>query len=93
MISVRMPEELMNRLDRLAKSLERSRSYLAAQAIEEYVSIQEWQVKAIQEGIEDARAGRMVPHEVVVKELRAAAPALRNCLSSAYKIKAAYAKH
>lgn len=70
MISVRMPEELMNRLDHLAKSLERSRSYLAAQAIEEYVSIQEWQVKAIQEGIEDARAGRIVPHEVVVKELK-----------------------
>jgi len=32
----------------------------------EFVTIQEWQLAAIDEGIRDAEAGRVVPHEDVV---------------------------
>jgi RHH-type transcriptional regulator, rel operon repressor / antitoxin RelB len=69
LLSVRMPEELAGRLTNLAKATDRSKSYLAALAIEEFIATQEWQVQAIKEGIADAEAGRVVGHDEAVKEL------------------------
>jgi RHH-type rel operon transcriptional repressor/antitoxin RelB len=68
-LSIRVPEELSERLDALAKATDRSKSFLAVQAIEEFVTVQEWQVAAIQEGIAEADAGKVVPHENAVEEL------------------------
>jgi len=70
MISVRMPGDLADRLNNLAKATDRSRSYLVSLAIEEFVATQEWQVQAIKEGIEDAKAGRVADHPEAVKELQ-----------------------
>ncbi|HUJ68931.1 MAG TPA: CopG family ribbon-helix-helix protein [Syntrophorhabdales bacterium] len=70
LISVRVPEELAERLDNLSKATDRSRSYLAALAIEEFVAIQEWQVEAIKQGMADAEEGRVVPHQEALKELK-----------------------
>jgi RHH-type transcriptional regulator, rel operon repressor / antitoxin RelB len=70
LISVRVPEDLAVRLEGLAKATDRSKSYLATLAIEEFVAVQEWQVKAIKEGIADAEAGRIVPHEDAVAQLK-----------------------
>ncbi len=69
-LSIRVPEELSERLEALAKATDRSKSFLAVQAIEEFVTVQEWQVAAITEGIADADAGKTVSHEKAVKELR-----------------------
>ena len=68
-LSIRVPEELSARLDTLAKATDRSKSVLAVQAIEEFVTAQEWQVAAINEGIAEADAGKVVPHENAVDEL------------------------
>ncbi len=57
-------------MDALAKATDRSKSFLAVQAIEEFVTIQEWQVAAIDEGIAEADAGKVVSHEKAVEELR-----------------------
>lgn len=70
LISVRMPEELAERLESLAKATDRSKSYLATLAIEEFVAIQEWQIQAIKDGIADAEAGRVVGHEKALEELK-----------------------
>ena len=53
-ITVRVHPEIAERLKRLADATQRSRSYLAAEAIEEYLAVQEWQVQAITAGIEAA---------------------------------------
>ena len=53
-ISVRVSSQIARRLKKLAAAIDRSSSYLAAEAIEEYLNLQEWQVKAIQEGIKAA---------------------------------------
>ncbi len=68
-ISLRVPEELAARLDNLSKATDRSRSYLATLAIEEFVAVQEWQVEAIKEGIADADQGRILSHEKAISEL------------------------
>ena len=49
-ITVRVGPDVAKRLRKLATATRRSRSYLAAEAIEEYLTVQEWQVQAIQEG-------------------------------------------
>jgi len=70
LLSVRLPGELASRLENLAKSTDRSKSYLAACAVEEYLAVQEWQVKAIHEGIAAAEKGEVVRHEEALKELK-----------------------
>ncbi|MBI5604138.1 MAG: ribbon-helix-helix protein, CopG family [Deltaproteobacteria bacterium] len=70
LISVRMPERLAERLENLAKATDRSKSYLASMAIEEFIAVQEWQVQAIREGIAEAEAGKLVGHEKALKELK-----------------------
>lgn len=70
LISIRVPEELAARLDNLSRATDRSKSYLATLAIEEFVAVQEWQVEAINEGIADAEEGRVASHEEAVAELR-----------------------
>jgi len=69
-VTVRIPIKLKNRLNKLADATARSRSWVAAQALEVYVEEQEWQVASIRKGMEDAEAGRVVSHEKVSRWLR-----------------------
>ena len=46
-LTLRLDAKLKKQLDRLSKSMSRSRSFVAAQAIEEYVSVNEWQIAEI----------------------------------------------
>ena len=56
-MTVRLSEDVKQRLDKLAKSTDRSRSWLAADAIAGYLEMQEWQIAEIEQGIRDADAG------------------------------------
>ena len=57
LISVRVPINVAKRLENLSKSIDRSKSYLAAEAIEEYLDLHEWQVQAIQDGLKEVNQG------------------------------------
>ena len=70
LISTRVSPELAERLATLAKSTNRSKSYLAAQAIEEYVAVEEWHVEAIKEGIAAVERGDTVSHEQAMAVLK-----------------------
>ena len=65
-LSIRVDETAKKRLQALSEATGRSSSYLAAEAVEHFLNTQEWQVKAIKKGLEDAEAGRVVPHEDVM---------------------------
>ena len=56
-VTIRLPKELKNKLDRLSKATDRSKSRLAAAAIEEYLDVNEWQIKEIKAGIKEADKG------------------------------------
>jgi predicted transcriptional regulator len=72
-ISIRVPVDLAEKVDRLAKDLERPRNYVAVKALEEYVASElEW-VSAVKNGIEQADAGLGIPHEKVRPWLQALA--------------------
>jgi len=70
LLSLRIEEELAARLERHAKEMGRTKSYVAAQAIEEHLVLHEWQVHAIKEGMAAGRRGDLVPHEEVLAELK-----------------------
>lgn len=55
--TVRLPDDTTNRLDRLAEKLDRSRSSVAAQAIEDFVAREEWQLAEIEAGLAEADSG------------------------------------
>ncbi|CAM4381031.1 MAG: hypothetical protein LEGION0398_MBIBDBAK_01081 [Legionellaceae bacterium] len=67
LISVRVSTIIAERLEKLAKTVDRSKSYLAAEAIEEYLDIHEWQVNAIQTGLDEIEQGAVVDFEAIKK--------------------------
>jgi RHH-type rel operon transcriptional repressor/antitoxin RelB len=64
-LTVRLDRSVKKRLEAAAARIRRSKSFLAAEAIEEYLAVQEWQIEAIKRGIEAADRGELVPHEQV----------------------------
>ncbi len=62
LISARVSTTLAKRLATLAQYTQRSKSYIVAQAIEEFVNVNEWQIDAIKEGIAAAERDEVVPH-------------------------------
>ena len=62
-LSVRVEPEVKARLDALADATQRSRSFLAAEAIREYVEINEWQLQEIQNAVAEADAGDFVSED------------------------------
>jgi RHH-type rel operon transcriptional repressor/antitoxin RelB len=69
-MTVRVPATLKNRLDKLAAATARSRSWLAAHALEVYVEDQEWQLATIRRGNKDIEEGRTISHEKMSRWLR-----------------------
>ncbi len=69
--SVRIPEETKALLEALSKTTQRSKNFLAREAITNFVQSEAEIVEGIQQGIADVRAGRTVAHEDVVKKSRA----------------------
>ncbi len=65
-VSVRLDPELNDKLLAVAASFERPKSWVIEQAIKEFVELQAWQLEAIDAGIRDADAGRVVSHDAVV---------------------------
>jgi predicted transcriptional regulator len=56
-MTIRLPTKLKKQLDRLAKATERSKSWLAADAIRSYLELQAWQIDEIKAGVKEADAG------------------------------------
>ena len=69
-LTLRLDPKLKNQLDRLSKSMNRSRSFVAAQAIQEYVSVNEWQINEIKKGLAEADAGDFATDEEMQQTIR-----------------------
>lgn len=56
-MTVRLDDEVKDRLDQLAEATQRSKSFLAAEAIRAYVENNEWQIGEVQAALKEADAG------------------------------------
>lgn len=64
-MTVRLNSAIKKKLDQLARATGRTKSYLAAEAIETYVENEAWQIAAIKEGLKAADEGRFASDEEV----------------------------
>jgi predicted transcriptional regulator len=55
--TIRLQDETSTKLDRIAEKLDRSRAYVAAQAIEDFIAREEWQLAEIEAGLLEAKNG------------------------------------
>ncbi len=64
-VTVRVERNVKNRLEKLAKSTGRTRSFLAAEALNAYLDVNEWQVAGIKQAMASLDRGEGVSHENV----------------------------
>jgi RHH-type rel operon transcriptional repressor/antitoxin RelB len=62
-VTVRLDANLKAKLEALARSTKRSKSFLAAEAIAAYVELNEWQLAEIEAGIAELESGQTVSEE------------------------------
>ena len=56
-MTIRVDRKTKTRLEKLAKAMERTKSYVAAEAIRSYVELNEWQITEIRAAVREADAG------------------------------------
>jgi predicted transcriptional regulator len=66
-MTVRLEDHVKNRLDVLAEATQRSKSFLAAEAIRFYVENNEWQIGETQAALSEADAGDFASDKDVAK--------------------------
>jgi predicted transcriptional regulator len=71
-MTIRVTPALKEKLGRLAQDTRRTRSYLAAEAVEAYVNRELQIIEGIQRGLADMKAGRVTPHDEAMARIDAA---------------------
>lgn len=61
--TIRLDDETLAKLDALAADTDRSRNWLAAKAIENYIELNSWQIARIKEGIAQADRGEFATED------------------------------
>lgn len=69
-VTVRLDSATKSRLEELAQHTRRTKSFLAGEAIADYVERELAIVAGIIEGLEDMKAGRVIPHEEAMARIR-----------------------
>jgi predicted transcriptional regulator len=71
-LTIRLTPDVQKKLDRLAATTHRSTSFLAAEAITNYVQREGEIVQSIEHGLADMKVGRLVQHDEAMARLDAA---------------------
>ncbi len=64
-LTLRVSAEMKEQLDKLADATHRSKSYLAGEAIRQYLDLEVWQIGEIQQALKEADANAFASHEEV----------------------------
>ncbi len=64
-MTIRLEPELKSRLDKLSAATHRSKSFLAAEAVREFIELNEWQIDEINTAVKEADAGDFASEQEV----------------------------
>ena len=64
-MTIRLDTDTKTRLEGLATATQRSKSFLAAEAIRHFVELNEWQVAEVQTALQEADAGDFAADDAV----------------------------
>ncbi|WP_433933715.1 CopG family ribbon-helix-helix protein [Brevundimonas diminuta] len=70
-MTIRVRPEVKAKLERIASDTHRSKSFLAGEAVAAYVDREIEIIEGIKQGMADATAGRVVPHDEAMAEINA----------------------
>ncbi|MEH7837744.1 CopG family transcriptional regulator [Rhizobium laguerreae] len=65
-MTIRIRPDVKEKLDRIAADTQRGKSFLAGKAVARELEI----IEGIKRGMADAEAGRVIPHDQAVAEMR-----------------------
>jgi predicted transcriptional regulator len=68
-MTIRIRPDVREKLDRIAADTQRSKSFLAGEAVAAYVDRELEIIEGIKRAMADAEAGRVVPHEQAMAEV------------------------
>lgn len=71
-VTIRLTSDLKDKLGRLAQNTRRTKSFLAAEAVEAYVNRELQIIEGVQRGLGDMKAGRVTPHKEAMDRIDAA---------------------
>jgi predicted transcriptional regulator len=77
-MTIRLSNDLKERLGRLAHGTRRSKSFLAAEAVSAYVERELEIVDGVERGLADVKAGQVVSHAEAMAEIDAVIDAARD---------------
>ena len=69
-MTIRIDRKTKTRLEKLAKAMERTKSYVAAEAIRAYVELNEWQITEIKAALKEADTGDFASEKEVHAVMR-----------------------
>ena len=68
-LAFQIDEETQTRLEYIGEASSMSKNHMAEEAIRQYAHQKERFIKAVRQGQEDARAGRVTGHEDLIEDL------------------------
>lgn len=69
--TVRFDQDTRERLDKVAKQMDRSRAWIIKDAVAQYLEREAWYLAEVQKGMDDAEAGRVISHAEMGARLKA----------------------
>jgi predicted transcriptional regulator len=70
-VSFRAPSTKIDRIDSLAGTQQRDRTFILNEAIDNYLDLHDYHRSLIEQGLGDVGAGRLVSHDKVERQLSA----------------------
>ncbi|WP_320044312.1 ribbon-helix-helix protein, CopG family [uncultured Desulfobacter sp.] len=64
--TVRIEDNMLERIDRLAQTMSRPRSWVIKEAISRFVEYEEWFVKEVKDGLQEVEQGETATAEEIV---------------------------
>ena len=68
--TVRLDDNILDRVDGLAQALSRSRSWVINQAIGRFLEYEEWFVQEVKDGLAEVEKGEIANREEVIAKFR-----------------------
>ena len=65
-VTAKLPDDLVSRLDEVADRIERSKSWIVRQAVTEWLAEEQRRYDLTLEALKDVDEGRTIPHEEVL---------------------------
>jgi predicted transcriptional regulator len=69
-LTLRVSAKTKSQLEKLAAATNRSKSFLAAEALERYLELEAWQIKEIKQALKEADAGEFASEKDLAKAIK-----------------------